>query len=77
MVCHSFQSGRQAVKNRNIAENGRPSTSTTEINTERGRSEDNYLKSRQSYGSVQHIVSVLFGQRCENIQRVMAQWTST
>ncbi|GFW73244.1 histone-lysine N-methyltransferase SETMAR [Trichonephila clavipes] len=31
--CRSFQSGRQDVDNRNMAGNGRPSFSTTEINT--------------------------------------------
>ncbi|GFW14970.1 histone-lysine N-methyltransferase SETMAR [Trichonephila clavipes] len=30
---HSFQSGRKDVKNRNMAGSGRPSSSTTEINT--------------------------------------------
>ncbi|GFW26589.1 histone-lysine N-methyltransferase SETMAR [Trichonephila clavipes] len=64
--CHSFQSGRKDVENRNMAGNGRPSSSTTEIKTARieeiiqiGRwvsLREISSELRLSYGIVQHIV---------------------
>ncbi|GFV02891.1 uncharacterized protein TNCV_3610201 [Trichonephila clavipes] len=34
-LCHSFQSGRQDIENRNMTGNGRPGSSTTEISMAR------------------------------------------
>ncbi|GFX71618.1 histone-lysine N-methyltransferase SETMAR [Trichonephila clavipes] len=68
-LCHSFQSGRRDVKNRNMTGNGRPNSSMTEIKT--ARIEEMIQNDRQvtlreilselglSYGRVQHIVSVV------------------
>ncbi|GFW46233.1 histone-lysine N-methyltransferase SETMAR [Trichonephila clavipes] len=85
---HCFQSSRQDVENRNMAESGRPSSSMAEINT--ARVEEMIQNDRRitlseisselrlSYGSVQHIVSDVLRcdiprQCCENIRRDLAQ----
>ncbi|GFW83415.1 hypothetical protein TNCV_2545131 [Trichonephila clavipes] len=63
-LCHSFQSGRQDVESRNMTESVRPSSSMTEITTDRigemipsARCVTVGNLVRLRYGSVKHIVS--------------------
>ncbi|GFX38060.1 histone-lysine N-methyltransferase SETMAR [Trichonephila clavipes] len=87
---HSFQSGRQDVENHNMTGSGRPSSSTTKINTARIEEMiQNYRRVNLheilselglSYGTVQHIVSDVLRYSkaiCEIIRGDLAQWTGT